>query len=230
MSSAHRIERVATLAHADAFDPEGYAAELLAEVPAAGQPLESLAELAAVDEHLAGALRQVDELAARVARIRIDHALAADSSIGVPTRKVLATTVVGYARDLGLLARRAHEAAARGGAADPHAVAAAVVGAAQASLAQRAAARDRVLAVIRSVAAGSIAEADRRARDRALEDATRLRWSAARRELEAVAAEPARVGAAPLAARLAAHPDQLDEPAPAARDRELTFADLIELD
>jgi hypothetical protein len=55
----------------------------------------------------------------------------------------------------------------------------------------------------------------------------RRRWSAARRDFAAVAVEPEHVLAAPMAARLAALPDQLDEPAP---EREVTFADMIELD
>ena len=223
MSARRVLDQVSSLAHLDAFDPPGYAGQLAAEVPAAA----TLAELEGRDAFLADALAQLDAMIARAMRMRLEHALAADTSIGTPTRKVFATTVVGYAGDLGLLAQRARDVAARGGAADPDAVAAAVTAAARAALDLRDATRAGVLALIRDLAAASVAEADRRARDRSLDEAIRRRWSAARRELEALAADPARVGVAPMAARLASFPDQLDEPAP---EREVTFADMIELD
>ena len=69
-------------------------------------------------------------------------------------------------------------------------------------------------------------EADARARDRKLDDAVRKKWSAWRRELEAVASDPMRV-TSPIATRLASWPEQIDEPAPEA---EVTFADMIEID
>jgi hypothetical protein len=62
----------------------------------------------------------------------------------------------------------------------------------------------------RAEAAGP--DADRRACDRQLDDAERRRWSTMRRELAAVAAGPERVAGAAVAARLAGHPAQLDEP------------------
>jgi hypothetical protein len=160
-------------------------------------------------------------------RLSLDHALAADTSIGAPTRKVFATTVARYAGDLGLLAQRASDVAARGGARDPDAVAATVAEAARAVLDLRAQTLAPVLALIRDLAISFVPEADRRARERSLDEPTRRRWSATRRELEALAADPARAGASPMAARLAAFPDQLDEPPP---EREVTFADMIELD
>ncbi|TMQ02889.1 MAG: hypothetical protein E6J90_48000 [Deltaproteobacteria bacterium] len=54
-------------------------------------------------------------------------------------------------------------------------------------------------------------DADRRARDRPLDDVERRRRSAMRRELEAVAADPDRVAGTAMAARLVAHPAQIDE-------------------
>jgi len=222
--SARRVlDQISSLAHLEAFDPPRYAEQLAAEVPAA----ETLAELEARDAALADALAQIDAMIARAMRMRLDHALAADTSIGPPTRKVFATTIARYAGDLGLLAQRARDVAARGGAADPDAVADTVAGAARAVLDLRVATRAGVLALIRDLAAASIPGADRRARDRSLDEPTRRRWSAARRELEALAADPARITAAPMSARLATFPDQLDEPAP---EREVTFADMIELD
>lgn len=223
MSARRILDQVSSLAHLDAFDPPSYAEQLAAEIPSAV----TLADLEARDAFLADALTQLDAMIARAMRMRLDHALAADTSIGPPTRKVFATTIVGYASDLGILAQRARDVAARGGGADPDAVADTVVGAARAVLDLRAATRTGVLAQVRDLAAASVPEADRRARDRSLDEPARRRWSAARRELGALAADPARVTTAPMSARLATFPDQLDEPAP---EPEATFADLIELD
>jgi hypothetical protein len=223
VSAARLLDQVSSLTHLDAFEPARYAEQLAAEVPAAA----TLAELEARDAFLADALAQIDAMIARAMRMRLDHALAADTSIGTPTRKVFATTIAGYASALDLLAERARDVAARGGAPDPAAIADAVVGAARAVLELRARARAGVLALIRDLAAAAVPEADRRARDRSLDEPARRRWSAARRELEALAADPARITTAPLAARLAAHPDQLDESPP---EREVSFADMIELD
>lgn len=94
-------------------------------------------------------------------------------------------------------------------------------------LALRDALRAGVLALIRDLATAALPEADRRARDRQLDEVQRRRWSAARRDLEATAAEPAQITSAPMAARLAALPEQLDEPA---AEPEVSFADMIELD
>jgi hypothetical protein len=140
---------------------------------------------------------------------------------------VFSATVLAYAADLGLLARRVHDTAVRGGAADPAGVAEQVVDAARWVLALRAGLRGGVLALVARRAAGAIEEADRNARDRKLDEKVRMRWSALRRDHEALAAAPERIAAAPLAARLAALPAQLDEPDPVA---EPTFADMIELD
>jgi len=200
-----------------------YAEELAAELPAGA----TQADLAAGDAALAAALAHVDATATRVMRIRLDHALAADSSIEPTTRRVFAHTVVGYAENLGLLESRARDVAARGKARDPGATAALVVDAARATLAWRDELREPVLALARGRAAAAVATADASARDRQLGEPERKRWSALRRELEAIAADPERVASAPLATRLAAWPEQLDEPEAA---REPTLAELIELD
>jgi hypothetical protein len=226
MSSAqHVLDHIHSLAHIEALaaEPEVYAARLAAEIPAAA----TLAELEARDAVLVRALGQIDAMIARAMRIRLDHALATDTSIGAPTRNVFSSTIVRYASNLALLAQRARDVAARGGAADPEQIADAVACAAGSVLALRDAVRAGVFAVIRELAQAAAPEADRRARDRNLDELARRRWSAARRDLEAVAAEPERVLAAAMAARLGALPDQLDESEPG---RELTFADMIELD
>ena len=160
-------------------------------------------------------------------RIRLEHALAGDASIAAPTRRVFVQTVVNYAGNLELLATRARDVADRGGSRDPDATAALVADAARTSLALRDATRQPILVLVRDLATAAVPDADARARDTQLADAERKRWSAARRDLEVLAAEPARITAAPFAQRLAAWPEQLDEPAP---KPEPTLAELIELD
>jgi len=226
MSSAHDVlDHIRSLARLEALEaePGTYAERLAAEQ----SPAATLAELEARDAGLAGALGDIDAMIARAMRIRLDHALATDSSIGAPTRSVFASTIAGYAGRLPQLAQRARDVAVRGGAADPDGVADAVVDAARAVLGLRDALRAGVLDLVRALAAAAAPGADQRARDRNLDEPARRRWSAARRDLEAVAADPERVCTAAMTARLDAMPDQLDEPAPG---RELTFADMLELD
>jgi hypothetical protein len=212
-----QVHSLAKIAELDG-DPDRYAQQLATEVPA---------ELEPRDIELAAALGHIDATVSRIMRIRLDHVLANDTAIGPPTRNVFAMTIVGYATDLDLLARRARDVAERGRAADPDRITELVVDAARSTLALRDALRAGVLALIRDLATAAIPEADRQARDRKLDDKPRMRWSAIRRDLEAVAANPEHVRSAPLPARLAALPPQLDEPDP---EREPTLAELIELD
>lgn len=226
MQSAQDIlDRVHSLATLEALEaePGSVAARLASELPA----VTSLADLEARDAAWSGILVGIDTLCARAMRLRLDHSLAVDTSIGAPTRSVFASTIIAYAANLPLLAQRARDIAARGGAVDPEEIADVVVRAARSVLDLRDAIRDEVLDVIRELARTSIAEADRRARDRTLPEPERKRWSAARRDLEAVAAEPRRVITAALQDRLAALPVELDEPA---REPDPTFKDLLELD
>jgi hypothetical protein len=204
-------------------DSRAYAERLAQELANA----ESRSELAARDDRLRDALARIDGMTERVMRIRLDHVLADDTTIGIPTRKVFASTIVNYESKLDVLEARASDVARRGGALDPSRVAGSVVEAASAALALRTAIRTDVLALISKLATASVPFADRNARDRQLDDVTRRAWSALRRELEAVAAQPERVAEAALVARLATWPEQVDEPDPA---NEATFADMIELD
>lgn len=227
MSAAqHLLDQIQSLARIEALEaePAAYAERLASEV---GSGATTLGELDARDTRLRHALAQLDAMIERAARIRFDHALADDASIAAPTRKVFATTIVGYAGRLELLEARARDVAARGGAGDPDGVAARIGDVARSVLALRAAMQAGVLALIRDLAEAAAPIADRHARDRALDEPTRRRWSAARRDLEATASQPERIAAAPMSARLAAWPEQLDEPEP---EREPTFAELIELD
>jgi hypothetical protein len=204
-------------------EPGVYADRLAAEVPGAA----TLPELEARDAFLIRALGQIDAMLVRAMKVRLEHALADDRSIAAPTRSVFAHTVASYAGRLSVLEDRAREVAARGGAADPGRVADAVVSAARSVLGLREAVLAGVLALTRDLAQASVADADRRARDRNLDESVRRRWSAARRDLEAVALDPGRVLTAAMGARVGALPEQLDEPAPGP---ELTFADFLELD
>jgi len=226
VSSAQQVlDQAYSLARLEALEaePGAYAERVAAELG----PATTLPELEARDAMLVGALGQIDAMLVRAMKIRLEHALAAEPSIAAPTRNVFAHTIVSYAGRLSLLEDRARDVAARGRAADPGAIAAAVVAAARSVLALRDAMRTGVLALIRDLAQAAVPDADRRARDRNLDEPVRRRWSAARRDLEAVAADPAHVLAAAMPARLSALPDQLDEPDP---EREVTFADMLELD
>lgn len=212
------LSRLHTRAALEAFDVADYAID----VPAAS----TLAELEARDATFTAALAEIDDAMTRVMRIELDHALADDTSIATPTRKVFAGTINAYANNVELLASRARDVAARGRAPNVEAVVDAVAAAATRTLTLRDALRTKVFDAVGAVARDAVPEIDARARDRKLEDAARKKWSAWRRELEAVATDPTRVASA-ISARLAAWPEQIDEPAPEA---EVTFADMIELD
>lgn len=226
MSGAqHLLDQIQSVARLDAIElaPGTYAEALASEL---GDAV-TLDELDARDARLRHALAQLDAMIERAARIRLEHALAGDNAIAAPTRKVFAATIVSYAGRLELLEARARDAAARGGAVDPAGAAARVGEVARSVLALRAAMQAGVLALVRDLAAAAAPLADRHARDRALDEPARRRWSAARRDLEAIASRPEAILAAPMSSRLAAWPEQLDEPEPG---REPTFADMIELD
>ena len=217
MSARHLLDRVQTLAQIGALEaaPEQYAAEVVAELSA---------ELDVRDGALADALRHIDDTCTRVMRIQLEHGA---DAIPLPTRRVFAATIVSYEHQLPLLCDRVLDVARRARLANPEGLAAVAVDAARATLALRTALRTPVLAAIRDSAEAAVADADRQARDRRLDDSQRKRWSAVRRELEAVAGDAARILTAPFASRLATWPEQIDEPDPQA---EPTFADMIEID
>jgi len=205
VTAQHHLDRLHALSAIEALAPDSYLADLAAELPV---------ELEPRDAALRAALQAIDRFAERVMGVRLEQ-----SSLPPPTRRVFAHTVTSYAADLGLLAQRVRSV-------DP-AAEAFVLAAARATLAQRDMLRTGVLALVGDGAAAAVADADRRARDRALDDAQRRRWSAVRRELEALVADPSRIATAPFAARIAAFPDQLDEPA---AEPEPSLASLIEID
>lgn len=225
VSSRVVLDQVHSLANIEGLesDPASYAEAVAEEIAPAG----SLAEIEARDHELAVALAHIDTTMTRVMRVRLDHALASDSSIAAPTRTVFASTLGKYANDLPLLAQRVRDQATRGGAPDPDDIAARVVDAGRATLALREALRTPVLELVRSLATATRADAERNAIDRDRSDGERKKWSAVRRDVEILIASPVHICSAPLATRLAALPEQIDEP-PAGP--EVSFADMIELD
>ncbi|MBA3460561.1 MAG: hypothetical protein H0T46_11400 [Deltaproteobacteria bacterium] len=224
-SAQHILDQVQSVQRLDALasDPGSYAEQLAAELG----PAATLPELEARDAQLAAALGKIDAMIARAMRIRLEHSLSSETSIGPPTRMVFAQTVVSYDGKLDVLASRARDIAARGGARDADEVAELVTEAARRVLALRDGLRGAVLDLIVRLATAAVPDADRTARDRKLDDATRKRWSAARRDLEAISRNPEAVAAAPMTTRLAAWPEQIDEPDP---EKEPDLADLLELE
>ena len=223
MKAFQVLDRVHSLSSSEQLEPGAFATALAEELPDG-----TVADvIEARDAALRDSLQRIDDLAARVMRIRLDHALADDTTIAAPTRKVFAQTVASYAGRLPLLAERVRDLAARGRAPDPDRTADAVVEAARSTLALRDALAAGVLELARDGATRAVPDVERRARDRTRDDAPRKRDSALRRELEAIAATPSRIAEGPLAARLATWAEQLDDPPPEA---EVTFADMIELD
>jgi hypothetical protein len=217
------LDRAHSLAQLEAIDPASVVADVEGETPAAG----SIQELEERDAFLTTVLDAFDAIAIRAMKVRLEHALAGDGSIGPSTRNVFTQTIVTYADNVGLLAERARDLAMRGRSPSPDHVADLVAGAARASLGLRAALRDGVLDLVSRLAKASAALADNHARDGTLDEAIRKRRSAVRRDLETLATQPAAITAAPMAKRVAAWPDQLDEAAPV---REATLAELIEID
>ncbi len=217
-----QVQSLARIADLEA-DPHAYAEHVAAELG----PSATIAELDARDERLRLALAAIDTATERIVRIRLDHALAADTSIATPTRKVFAATVLSYAGKVDVLETRARDIAARSDPAGADQIAAMVGDAARRTLALRDAVRQPVLALIGQLATASAPGADGTARDKRLDEPTRRQWSAVRRDLEAIARQPDRIAAATASARRAAWPDQLDDPDPAL---EPTFADMIEMD
>ncbi len=224
-SARDALDRVHSLPHLEALEaePDVIAERLATELPSAT----TIPELEARDALLADTLGQIDAMIARAMRLRLDHGLAADSSIGAPTRNVFSLTIASYVDRLAVLEDRARDIATRGRSPDPERIALVVVDAARRALDLRDAVRGSVIDLIRQLAQATVPEADHHARDRKRTEPERRRWSAVRRDLEAVAIDPERVLTAPLSGRTAALPVELDEPLP---EPEPTFKELLELD
>lgn len=202
---------------------ETYLDRLAEELGAPGD----LSQLEAVDDHLRAALTAIDGLAGRVMRILLDRELGDDDAIPTATRKVFSATVLAYRDSLAVLEERARDTASRVNPGSGAALAARVISAAVTTLELHRRLRAAVLTLACDHAAAALALVRQAACDRSSEDATRRHWSAARRDLESIIAQPERVAQLRRRDRLAAFPALLDEPEP---QRELTFAELIEMD
>ncbi len=219
------LDQVYSLARLEAFEPPAFGEALEAEL--AALPAETIADHEARDAAARAALAAIEELATRAMRLRLEYALAHEPAFGAPTRNVFAATIAQYEHDLPLLADRARSAASHGRAHDPDVTADLVVAAARAVLDVRAQLQQQVGASVQRLAAAALPDAEARARDRKRADPERTQWSAVRRDLARLAQQPTWVATAPLAQRMAALPALLDEPDP---EREVSFADMIELD
>lgn len=223
MRSSQLLDAAYNLAQLESLSSRRYADQVRVDVGDA--PAATFEALEARDGALREALAAVDAYAVKAMRIRLDHALANDSSVGKPLRTTLAHTVTSYALDLDLLRDRVAGAAARIDPAGAATTALAVVAAARATLEARHLLRAGVLDVARDLAAATIAAATTAARDRYAADDVRLRWLAIRRDLELTVEQPERIAQRPLADRLKALPvvDEVPEDAP-----ELSLGELIE--
>lgn len=223
MPASRILDQVQSLAHVEALAPGDYAEQLAGELG----PVETRDDIAARDDLLRAGFTRIDATCVRIMRIRLEHALADDTAIAAPTRKVFAQTVADYTGRLDVLETRARDVAARNGARDPGEIADRLVRAAEATLAVRSALYESLLALVARLAAAEAPMADAKARDRREAEPPRRLWSAVRRELEAIAARPERVLEAPFAVRVAGWESLLDDPDP---EQEPSLADLIELD
>lgn len=224
-SAAQRLESIYSLSQLEVFDADEIVALWREELGAPeGGPVR-FEQLAEHDAAVRAALAAADAFAVKAMRIRLDHALAHDNSIGKPFRTTLAHTVASYAGDLGLLHDRVAATAVR---VDPHGAAGTaerIVDEARAALGARAALHDGLFALAREHAAAMIPLVTTAARDRYQADDVRLRWLVVRRDLELTVEDPTRIARAAFADRLKSIPpvDEVPEEAP-----EPTLGELIE--
>jgi hypothetical protein len=221
-SAQQLLDAVHAPAQIDAFDPAAYVARLVEELDGGTV---SMASLEATDEQVRTALLAIDAFSARCMRIRLDHLLAADTSVAPPLRKVLAGTVTNYAGDLALLRERVVAVASRVDPRGAGATADRIVDLARQVLDARNDLYERVLDGAKQIASARIAAARQAARDRYSEEPVRRRWTAALRDLEQVVERPARIIEAPWRERMktVVGPDEPVEEAP-----EPSLGELIE--
>lgn len=223
-SAQQLLDRVQRLAQLDELDVETYADQLRVELSAL--PASTLAEIEARDDRLRALLASLDGFAQKAMRIRLEH-LAVDWPALVPTfRTLLSTTVCSYAGDLGKLHQRVAGSAARQDPYGARGLADAVLDAADRVLAQRGALGDAILTLAVELARDLRPLVDERARQRSLDDDTRLRWTALRRDLDLLADRPLRLAEQRFADRLKAllTPDLVLDEIP-----EPSFGELLEL-
>jgi len=220
-----RLDRATSLAQIEAVDVDAAIDELWSAI-AAPSPL-TFAGVVDLDAALRAAISVVEAFTTKSTRVRLEHALARDTSLGIPFMKLISATASAYAGDLETLRERARSTAVRTDPDRADAAADSVVAAVAAALSQRARLRDGVLALARERAAELLPAVVAAAKDAAKDDKVRLQWSAVRRDLEQVVERPAHLLSAVLTDRIAALPPLLDEPD---REPERSFGELIELD
>jgi hypothetical protein len=220
-----RLDRATSLAQLDAVDLDA-AIDELRESIASPSPL-TFAGVVDHDAALRSAIAAIEAFTAKSTRVRLEHSLARDTSLGIPFMKLISATASAYAGDLETLRDRARSTAVRTDPERADAAADSVVAAVDAALSQRARLRDGVLALARERAAELLPVVVAAAKDPAKDDKVRLQWSAVRRDLEQIVERPARLLGAVLVDRLAALPPLLDEPD---KEPERSFGELIELD
>jgi hypothetical protein len=223
MSSRQVLDRAITLAQIDALDIGAFVDAVRGELA----PGHALADLEATDDRLRDAIDAIDGFAAKAMKVRLEHVDAATHALPPPFRRVIATTIASYAKDTGILHERVAATAARLDPRGAGAVADAVVDAARAVLDQRARLIDGVLRLARDLAAAALPDVAKAARDRHRDDAERMKWSAARRDLEVIVDRPGFIATGRFADRVKVLEPLLDEPE---AEPELTREQLIELD
>lgn len=190
-SAQQLLDRAQRLSQLDELDVDAYADQLRAEL--AALPATTLAEIEARDDRMRAILGSFDAFASKAMRVRLEHLAVDWPALTAQFRTLLATTVTSYVDQLERLRGRVAGSAARQ---DPHRadeLADVVVDAASLVLAQRGALGDAVLATAASLASATWAHADGRARERALDDDTRLKWTALRKDLELLNERPLRL-------------------------------------
>lgn len=198
-SAQQLLDRVQRLAQLDELDVDAYADQLRGEL--AALPGETLADLEARDGRVRALLASLDGFTQRAMRIRLEHLAVDWPALTSQFRTLLATTVTSYVGELDKLRMRVAGSAARQDPYRADALADAVVDAAERVLAVRGALGDAVLGLAVELARAALPHVDARARTRALDDDTRLKWTALRRDLELTIEQPLRIAAQPFAAR-----------------------------
>jgi len=219
------LDEVQSLTQLERFRVEAFLDQLRGEI--AGGDVATLEALEERDQRMRGVLAAIDAFASKCMRIRLAHVLATDTSLGPPFRTYLASTVTSHDGDLDLLRQRVIAAAARADPAGASNTATSVVDAARHVLAARSELREALFTLTRELAAVSIPVAQRAARDPSSSDVIRLRWTAARRDLELLADRPERLAEASFADRRKALPPIEEAPEQALV---LTRGELLELD
>lgn len=190
-SAQQLLDRTQRLSHLDDFDIDAYADQLRSEL--AHLPASTLPELEARDDRLRAILGSFDAFAQKAMRIRLEHLAVDYPALTSQVRTLFATTVTSYVDSLERLRARVAGAVARQDPYRADATAYAVVNAAEQALALRGALGDAVLSIAVEQARAALPLVEERCRQRALDDDTRLKWTALRRDLELTIDDPLRI-------------------------------------